>query len=251
MASAWPRLSARVKRRACLSARLTRPDRPLLPACALVSPLCPLASRLVLDSPPDDRARRLRRKDAPSMFKKKKSLLRLRTGSSESSNPSSTLPTRRVSSGPTASSPPPQDTAFPVRIDDFGRPITTERPAFAAQTTGSSAFGNGYGVGEDEAPPAEMQLLYGFAPIATTIELGIIKVERIVQACAEQIRKRGAFPCSPRSSFVGWRSVLIEPLTGLDTPLILSSMALDLSLDDVCSLIRSYLEDHESWLQGS
>ncbi|BGP67094.1 hypothetical protein RTG_00488 [Rhodotorula toruloides ATCC 204091] len=162
-----------------------------------------------------------------SMFKKKKSLLRLRPGSSESSNPSSTLPTRRVASGPTLPSPPPQDTSFPVRIDDFGRPITTDRPAFAAQTTGSSGFGNGYGVGEDnEVQPAEMQLLYGYAPIATTVELGIIKVERIVQACAEQIRKRG-----------------------LDTPLILSSMALDLSLDGVCSLIRSYLEDHETWLQ--
>lgn len=127
-----------------------------------------------------------------SMFKKKKSLLRLRPGSSESSNPSSNLPTRP--SGPTLPSPPPQDTSFPVRIDDFGRPITTDRPAFAAQATGSSGFGSGYGIGEDnEVQPAEMQLLYGYAPIATTVELGIIKVERIVQACAEQIRKRGAF----------------------------------------------------------
>lgn len=46
-------------------------------------------------------------------------------------------------------------------------------------------------------------------------------------------------------------TVLIRSMTGLDTPLILSSMALDISLDGVCSLIRSYLEDHETWPQGS
>lgn len=36
-------------------------------------------------------------------------------------------------------------------------------------------------------------------------------------------------------------------LAGLDTPLVLSTMSLDISADDTSSLIRSYLTDANEW----
>lgn len=68
-----------------------------------------------------------------------------------------------------------------------------------------------------------MQLLYGYGPIGTTVELGVVKVEKIAVACAEEIRSRG-----------------------LDTPLVLSTMALDLTVDAINSLCRSYIADPAS-----
>lgn len=38
---------------------------------------------------------------------------------------------------------------------------------------------------------------------------------------------------------------------GLSTPLILSSMALDITLDGACQLIRSYLADRQAWAYGA
>lgn len=78
-----------------------------------------------------------------------------------------------------------------LHIDDFGRPIS--QPAFASPATGASLrFGEGYGVGDDvePAPPHEMQLLYGYAPLSTTVELSIVKVDKVVAACADEIRRR-------------------------------------------------------------
>lgn len=37
---------------------------------------------------------------------------------------------------------------------------------------------------------------------------------------------------------------------GLSTPLILSSMSLDINMEGTCSLIRSYLTDPKTWAKG-
>ncbi|GAA5896383.1 uncharacterized protein JCM6883_006886 [Sporobolomyces salmoneus] len=156
-----------------------------------------------------------------SLFRRKKSTSKLK-----SKEPS---PLPRSSSGgfhPSSSSSSPLQ-ANSLHVDDFGRPV--DRPAFSTPQPERS-FGNGFGVGEDpdvgtsSSPQGEMQLLYGYAPLGTQLEFSITKVEAIVQACAVAIRQRG-----------------------LDTPLIMSSRALDIKLDSVCSLIRAYLEDPTSW----
>ncbi|GAA5898684.1 hypothetical protein JCM6882_000896 [Rhodosporidiobolus microsporus] len=164
-----------------------------------------------------------------SLFKKRKSSSKLKTPVQEApSFPSSLSPTstarRATSPSPIPSASPSSFDLSSIHVDDFGRPIEQPLPAFAA-SLGAAPFGSGYGVGEDDGlPAAEMQLLYGYAPIATTLELSVIQVEEIVSQCAEQIRRRG-----------------------LDTPLIMSSLALDISLEGVCSLIRSYLDDPKGW----
>ncbi|GAA5852943.1 hypothetical protein JCM9279_000087 [Rhodotorula babjevae] len=159
-----------------------------------------------------------------SLFKKKGTARKLSFGP----DPSASSPSSTLDPPPHLASPSSPYEAS-IHIDDFGRPIT--QPAFAAAAAGgggSPRFGEGYGVGDDLEPaqPAEMQLLYGYTPIATTLELSIVKVDKIVATCADEIRRRG-----------------------LDTPLIMSSMALDISLDGVCSLIRSYLDDPADWAQ--
>ncbi|GAA5918830.1 hypothetical protein JCM1841_002760 [Sporobolomyces salmonicolor] len=163
-----------------------------------------------------------------TLFRKKKSSSKLRTSAEPSpsvlSLPSSLVRRRSsaasatpLSLAPAGGLPLPQ-----IHVDDFGRPA--DLPAFSNQT---GAFGSAYGVGDDSLavdPQAELQLLYGYAPLSTTLELGVAKVEDIVSKCAVQIRQRG-----------------------LDTPLIMSSMALDITVDGVCSLIRSYLADVRTW----
>ncbi|GAA5962875.1 hypothetical protein JCM21900_005642 [Sporobolomyces salmonicolor] len=163
-----------------------------------------------------------------TLFRRKKSSSKLRTSAEPSpsvlSVPSSLVRRRSsaasatpLSLAPAGGLPPPQ-----IHVDDFGRPA--DLPAFSNQT---GAFGSAYGVGDDSLAvdlQAELQLLYGYAPLSTTLELGVAKVEDIISKCAVQIRQRG-----------------------LDTPLIMSSMALDITVDGVCSLIRSYLADVRTW----
>ena len=129
-----------------------------------------------------------RRRDM-SLFKKKAATRKLSFGPdpSTSSLPSSSA----LDPPPLLASPPPSPYEASLHIDDFGRPIT--QPAFAAAGRGGSPrFGDGYGVGDDLEPaqPAEMQLLYGYAPIATTLELSIVKLDKVVAACADEIRRR-------------------------------------------------------------
>ncbi|GAA5827054.1 hypothetical protein JCM11251_002224 [Rhodosporidiobolus azoricus] len=164
-----------------------------------------------------------------SLFKKRKSSRKLKPPLQEQSSfPSSLSPTsasrRGTSPSPLPSASPSSFDLASLHVDDFGRPIDQPLPAFAS-AGGGAPFGTGYGVGDDEGlPPAEMQLLYGYAPLSTTLELSVLQVEDIMRECAEQIRRRG-----------------------LDTPLIMSSMALDISLEGVCSLIRSYLDEPQGW----
>ncbi|GAA5992010.1 hypothetical protein JCM10908_000695 [Rhodotorula pacifica] len=158
-----------------------------------------------------------------SVFKRRKSTSKLRNGTdstprlpSSFDKHSNLAAPRRVASGPAASAsqPDPLAPGSPVHIDDFGRPVL-QRPAFVAERD-EERHPNG-------AQQAELQLLYGYGPIGTTVELGIVKVEKIASACAQEIRTRG-----------------------LDTPLVLSTLALDLTVDNVNSLCRAYLADPTS-----
>ncbi|SCZ91004.1 BZ3500_MvSof-1268-A1-R1_Chr1-3g02467 [Microbotryum saponariae] len=124
-------------------------------------------------------------------------------------------------------------------VDDFGRPID-HRPAFGKDSLGLATHGSGQGTtgapnssglpsyAADDDPTAggdsDMQLLFGYAPIETLLELSVERVLEVVVKCSEQIRARG-----------------------VDTPLILSSMSLDLTMEGTCSLIRSYLADPSAW----
>ena len=186
-----------------------------------------------------------------SLFRRKKSSSKLKSNERQS-------PLPRSSSG-SFSSPQLLDQATPptLHVDDFGRPI--DRPAFSTPQP-DRTFGNGFGVGDDRefgspsgsASPQEMQLLYGYAPLGTQLELGITKVEDIVKKCAIQIRERGeSLSLYPRSTLSKPMLTTHLSFEGLDTPLIMSSRALDISLEGNCSLIRSYLEDSQSWENGS
>ncbi|GAA5872254.1 hypothetical protein JCM3774_003326 [Rhodotorula dairenensis] len=159
-----------------------------------------------------------------SVFRRRKSLSKARNGTDATPqlaaaadhHPLTFGTPRRVASGPAspASQRTPPTPRSPVHIDDFGRPVP-QRPAFAAERDPDRRL---------DGPQAEnMQLLYGYGPIGTHVELGTVQVEKIVSACANEIRTRG-----------------------LDTPLVLSTMALDLTVDDVNSLCRAYLADPAS-----
>lgn len=128
-----------------------------------------------------------------SVFRRRKSLSKARNGADAPQKPlsahdqPSTLGTpRRVASGPAspASQPHPPAPRSPVHIhiDDFGRPVP-QRPAFAAERDPTRD--------PDSSQPDRMQLLYGYGPVGTHIELGIEQVEKIASACAEEIRTRG------------------------------------------------------------
>lgn len=128
-----------------------------------------------------------------SVFRRRKSSSKQRNGTESAPRlpatfeEHSTSGPRRVASGPAspaspASRPAPPAPHSPVHIDDFGRPVL-QRPAFAAVRDEAREA--------DGAAQADMQLLYGYGPIGTTVELGVVKVEKIAVACAEEIRSRG------------------------------------------------------------
>ncbi|KAI5481457.1 hypothetical protein MNV49_004213 [Pseudohyphozyma bogoriensis] len=112
---------------------------------------------------------------------------------------------------------------LPKHVDDWGRSISPV-PAFSGG--GREPFGSGFGVG-DESEGTELQLIYGYTPLETTMELSISEVDNIVTRYNKLTRS--------------------DLLPGLDTPLILSSMALDISMEDSSSLIRAYLADINGW----
>ncbi|KAK4054880.1 hypothetical protein OIV83_000804 [Microbotryomycetes sp. JL201] len=149
------------------------------------------------------------------MFKRKRSLLRL--GQRDKQQPDVPgSPPRAVSARSggdgSSSAPPPR-----VFVDDFGRPILEDKPAFSAL----SLSGNG------PAADADLALLFGYMPLEVTVELSIDRVADLVQLAGDEIRKRG-----------------------LQTPLILSSMALDITAEGTNSLVRSFLTDRDQFQQG-
>jgi hypothetical protein len=132
-----------------------------------------------------------------SIFRRKKSSKNLNSTSAPSSpsqrgDQSPPLPPkdRRASSAQVPSSDSQR-----LYVDDFGRPVGEDRPAFGRELNGagpSRPFGAGYGVGEDEpAAGAEMQLLFGYTPLETTVELPVQRVEELVNKVATEIRTRG------------------------------------------------------------
>ncbi|KAH8920615.1 hypothetical protein BT69DRAFT_396164 [Atractiella rhizophila] len=97
--------------------------------------------------------------------------------------------------------------SYGATVDEFGRP----------KEAGGRKSLSGL---EDE----ELQLMFGYWPIEAERELDLVKVEDIIRKCGQQIKSRG-----------------------LDTPLIFSTRALDISVDANCSLIRAYLQDPSAW----
>jgi hypothetical protein len=184
-----------------------------------------------------------------SIFRRKKSSAKLNPAGagSLSTGTSPPLPSkgRRNSASQSLASPGGPDER--LYVDDFGRPIG-ERPAFGKEQHGLG-FGKGFGVGDDDAP-TELQLLYGYQSIETLLELPVQRVEEIVSRCAAEIRARGELLCWGGERRAWWK---LTPsfCAGLDTPLMLSSMSLDLTLEGTCSLIRSYLADPQTWAYGA
>lgn len=133
----------------------------------------------------------------PSLFRKK-TLPPAPPPKSGTTNSSGSLFSRRAKASPE----PPQE-AF--HVDDFGVPTTR------------TAFREG-----DDDSDAGLELMFGYTPIATDVELGISEVGVAVAACSHELRTRG-----------------------LDTPLILSTGSLD--AQGSSTLIRSYLEDRQTW----
>lgn len=187
-----------------------------------------------------------------SIFRRKKSSAGLgsSTASLTSNSTSPPLPPKRRESVNTLAGANPSDSPR-VYVDDFGRPVGGDRVAFGQEQAGSS-FGNGYGIGDDDVP-TELRLLYGYTPIETTLELSISRVAEIVARSAHELGTRGALACPTRPLCLRARppELTVLCVAGLDTPLILSSMSLDLSLEGTVSLIRSYLVDQATWAYGA
>lgn len=122
-----------------------------------------------------------------------------------------------------------------VPIDDFGRPILKPIPALSNASIARShdaATRNlqRYGIGDDDDAASaqdalELQLLYGYAPLYPALELSVIEVADICELCCHHLT-----------------------LKGLDTPLLLSSMALDLGIEGPSGLARSYIKDKDQWV---
>lgn len=139
-----------------------------------------------------------------SIFRRKKSSRALNSAPASpiQQNDSPPLPPkdRRASSGQILSSEPQR-----LYVDDFGRPVG-DRPAFGRELNGTGptrAFGNGYGVGDDEpASNTELALLFGYTPVATIVELPVQRVEELVAKVATEIRTRGESRCLEPSAEV-------------------------------------------------
>ncbi|KAM0793218.1 hypothetical protein ACM66B_000685 [Microbotryomycetes sp. NB124-2] len=150
------------------------------------------------------------------MFKRKRSLLRL-GGRDKSTNdggvPGSPPRVERTSSRTRADDQHSAQHNQPrVFVDDFGRPILEDKPAFSALSLH----------GGSPAADADLALIFGYMPLEATVELSIDRVADLIQLAGDEIRRRG-----------------------LQTPLVLSSMALDISAEGTNSLVRSFLTDRE------
>ena len=80
------------------------------------------------------------------------------------------------------------------------------------------------GLLKDTAGDAEMQLCYGYWPIETQRELSLAEIEEVVRLCGQEIRTRG-----------------------IEAPMLFSTQALDISLENITSLIRAYVLDRNAW----
>lgn len=72
-------------------------------------------------------------------------------------------------------------------IDDFG---VINRPQAAYSGNNKEKFGKGYGIGVDEFE-SENQLLYGYCPISTELQLKIEDVLGIVTRVSKELKTRG------------------------------------------------------------
>lgn len=94
-----------------------------------------------------------------------------------------------------------------LHLDDWGRQLSVAPPAFsstssnggAARPSANGEFGSGYGIGDD-SDVRELVLMYGYSPVATTLELSPDSVVEIVVACAGEILQRGAWAATPGRS---------------------------------------------------
>lgn len=68
------------------------------------------------------------------------------------------------------------------------------------------------------------QLCYGYWPIETQRQLSLAEIEEVVRLCGQEIRLRG-----------------------IEAPMLFSTQALDISLENITSLIRSYVSDRSAW----
>jgi hypothetical protein len=104
-----------------------------------------------------------------------------------------------------------------------GRYIDYDRYTFAAThipLTSKESGGDGEG--------------YGYIAVRTGLVLGLEEVQRVLEDVTQQLSERGVFLVS---SF----AVCADPLAGLNTPLLFSSQALDLSASKIRLLINSYI----------
>lgn len=199
-----------------------------------------------------------------AIFGRKKRKGRLSDGDGSPAVPSKALPSRRVVSAPAQAStfasssatshapadgstaasnsfhrslmPIPDDEVVPPvhqgPIDDFGRPIRRPVPALsnaslASRPASPDPGAPRYGVGDEEDDPSaliELQLLYGYSPMYPALELSVSQVADICELCCHYLTLRG-----------------------LDTPLLLSSMALDLEIEGPSSLARSYVKNRPAY----
>lgn len=75
---------------------------------------------------------------------------------------------------------------------------------------------------------------YGYIDVRTSLVLGLDDVQRVVEDVTQQLSERGEFPFSSFTSCA-------DPSSGLTTPLLFSSQALDLSATKTHVLINSYI----------
>lgn len=99
-------------------------------------------------------------------------------------------------------------------------PVPGSRKVTRRMSTGSTPSIDGLLRDTD----AELQLCYGYWPIETQRELTLAEIEEVVRLCGQEIKTRG-----------------------IEAPMLFSTRALDISLENITSLIRTYVSDRAAW----
>ncbi|CAH7668603.1 hypothetical protein PPACK8108_LOCUS3125 [Phakopsora pachyrhizi] len=111
------------------------------------------------------------------------------------------------------------------RIDEFGRPLVNPPPAFTLASQRYNHQQNNLNqINSFNSSEKELQLMYGYIGLFTEIELDLTTTLRSISLVTQQIKSRG-----------------------LETPMLFSIRALDISVQGSHSLIRCFVNDHSEF----
>lgn len=161
----------------------------------------------------------------PSLFKSKQKKKEQSSNQPVPGKPLATSKSLPSLAHSTLASVPIQPPSLPiVHIDDFGRPLPNPPPAF---TLANQRYKSRRTLRRDSSETQnekELQLLYGYTGLYTDVDLDLSTTAQAIDMVTQQIKSRA-----------------------LDTPLLFSTQALDISIEGTHSLIRSFVNDQHDF----